>query len=326
MAGGLGVLAAPGLQAQAPTAPTSTIAAPAPTGPAAAGSAVALTPGPVAATDLRFDVASIKQNRKTFAEHFLPNGTASAGVFSGARTLPGGRFEASYASMRPLIMRAFGVKIFQIEGGPSWLDDDKYDIQATAGRDATPAEMNSMLRTLLVERFKLRARVVLRPTPVYALIRADNDGRAGSRLTKTSDECVATIARQRAEGTRPSPPPPIREQEPAPICGLNWVGGSNSGNRLSWGGTTIAALANYLGPEFDGPLEDRTGIEGQYDVVLEYQSTAMERLGRAAVGAEPSSAPTLRDALLNQLGLKVEKTTGDLPVVVIDSIERPSPD
>jgi uncharacterized protein (TIGR03435 family) len=316
IAGGIASLPGPGLRAQAPTAPAAPITAP--FGPA-------LPPGPVGATELRFEVASIKQNKKTFAEHFMAGGTTGQGAFSGVRTLPGGRLEASYASIRPLIMRAFEVKHFQVEGGPAWLDDDRYDINATAGRDVTPAEMNAMLRSLLVERFKLRAQIVPRQMPVYALVRAHSDGRLGPNVTKTSDECVATIARQRAEGTRPTRPAP--GQEPAPICGLNWVGqGETGGQRLSYGGTTIPGLMTSLQGEFDGPFEDRTGLDGQYDVVLEFHSTLMERLGQAAVGAEPSSAPTLRDAFVNQLGLKVERTTGEIPMVVIDSIERPSPD
>lgn len=81
-------------------------------------------PGPSSA-DLRFEVASIKPNKKTFQEHFL----GGQGAFSGMRALPGGRKEASYMAMRPLIMRAYEVKFFQLQGGPAWLDDERYDIR-----------------------------------------------------------------------------------------------------------------------------------------------------------------------------------------------------
>jgi len=285
----------------------------------------AQAPPPAAtATEMRFDVASIKPNRETFEEHFIRPASNGQSSFSGVRTMPGGRLQASWASIRPLITRAFEISPLQLEGGPSWLEDDKYDIDATAGREATTAELNAMLRTLLAERFKLRTHVVTRQVPVYAITVARSDGRLGPNLKPTSPECVATLA-GRQPGERPPLPPPGAADIVAPTCGLNWVGGGSAGRRLSWGGTTMAGLVNYLKAEFDGPVEDRTGLSGNFDVILEYESTVLQRAGRAPVG-DPSTAPTLRDALQNQLGLKVEKSTGPLAITVIDAIERPSPD
>src|SRR5688572_17405475 len=106
---------------------------------------------PAAPGDLRFEVASVKPNAKTFSEHFLGGGEA----FSGMRTLPNGTLQASWIDLRGLIRRAYDLRPYQLEGGPGWLDTDKFDIMARAGRDATPAEPNSMLRSLLAERFAL---------------------------------------------------------------------------------------------------------------------------------------------------------------------------
>ena len=285
----------------------------------------AQAPAPAAnATEMRFDVASIKPNRETFEEHFIRPASNGQSSFSGVRTMPGGRLQASWASIRPLITRAFEITPLQLEGGPSWLEDDKYDIDAKAGREATTAELNAMLRTLLAERFKLRTHVVTRQVPVYAITLARSDGRLGPNLKPTSPECMATPAK-RQPGEQPPLPPPGARDDAAPTCGLNWVGGGSGGRRLSWGGTTMAALVNYLKPEFDGPVEDRTGLPGHFDVVLEYESTVLQRAGRAPIG-DPSTAPVLRDALQSQLGLKVEKSTGPLAITVIDAIERPTPD
>ena len=79
-----------------------------------------------------------------------------------------GRLEARCDSVRQLIHRAYAV--FQtglvnpqaaatpIEGGPAWIDSDRYDITAKAQGDVTVALMGGpMLRTLLEDRFKLRS-------------------------------------------------------------------------------------------------------------------------------------------------------------------------
>ena len=95
---------------------------------------------------------------------------------------------------------------------------------------------------------------------------------------------------------------------------------------MSFGGTTIQALVFLLGAEFDGPLEDRTGLTGQFDLVLEFQSAAMERISGLPATGDTPTAPALRDAVRDQLGLKIEKTTGPVTFTIIDSIERPTPD
>jgi len=94
----------------------------------------------------------------------------------------------------------------------------------------------------------------------------------------------------------------------------------------SFGGTTIQALVFFIGAELDGPLEDRTGLTGQFDLMLEFQSAVMERLGGLPAAGDTPTAPALRDAVRDQLGLKIEKTIGPVTFTVIDSIERPTPD
>ena len=273
-----------------------------------------------ASGDLRFEVASVKPNTKTFNEHFLGGGEA----FSGVRIVPGGTLQASWTDLRGLIRRAYDLKPYQLEGGPGWLDNDKFDIMARAGRDATPAELNLMLRTLLAERFGLRVRQESREADVYALTRARSDGRLGSNITPTSQECAERLDRGE---TASAPPPPLTQTEPPPVCGRNWRSGSaNGGTRWSLGGAKMDYLVVLLGPEFDGPLEDRTGIAGRYDIVLEYHSTFMERREGIRPDSPTPTAPALRNALRDQLGLRIETAKGAIPVTIIEAVSRPTPD
>src|SRR5215471_1939702 len=68
---------------------------------------------------MEFEVASLKQN--TLDDRIV---TIDVG--------PGGRFAARGYTLKLLIQRAFGIKGFQIAGGPSWLDVDRYDVVARA--------------------------------------------------------------------------------------------------------------------------------------------------------------------------------------------------
>jgi uncharacterized protein (TIGR03435 family) len=72
---------------------------------------------------------------------------------------------------------------------------------------------------------------------------------------------------------------------------------------------------------------DKTGLTGKFDIHLESEIGAEVRQ-RADPGGDlwgPSTAPPLPDALQQQLGLRLESTKGPVDFLVIDHIERPSP-
>jgi hypothetical protein len=93
-------------------------------------------PLPAAASQPAFEVASIKSS--TDRQH--GNVTEIA---------PGGeRFTATNASLKLLLMTAYGVNDRQISGGPSWLNSEFYDIQAKAERPSSPEQVRLMLQWL----------------------------------------------------------------------------------------------------------------------------------------------------------------------------------
>jgi uncharacterized protein (TIGR03435 family) len=81
----------------------------------------------------------------------------------------------------------------------------------------------------------------------------------------------------------------------------------------------MASFADVLAREVDRPVRDLTGLDGKYDIRLEFTE-------RMAVGLPSQSAPELFTALTEQLGLKLESARGPVEVLVIDSVERPTPD
>ena len=72
-----------------------------------------------------------------------------------------------------------------------------------------------------------------------------------------------------------------------------------------------------LGGIVERPVIDRTGLPGRYDIHLEY---ARDRSLDAI--PEPSTGPTIFEALRQQLGLRLRADRG--PVDVVDHDERPA--
>jgi uncharacterized protein (TIGR03435 family) len=219
-----------------------------------------------------------------------PNNSGQGGGSN--QNQPNGSFTGTNVTLRPFIARAFEVRVFQVTGGPRWIDVDRFDIVGR-GAEGTPTAMRpAMLRRLLTERFKLVTRSETRDQPVYLLQLARPDGRLGPQLKRS-------------------------------FAGDG--GGSMSGGAgtITTSGTPMdsiaAALANYAVTRF---VINRTGLEGRFDAELRF---APEGFGPAAAN-RPDDPPSIFTAVEEQLGLKLEAARGPVPFVVIDSIQRPTPD
>ena len=248
-----------------------------------------------------FDVASVKPNTSGDFRRAIGPG-------------PGGRFQALNNTLRELVTYAYGVDMaragLQVAGGPSWMDSDRFDIDAVApGGAATPAEAREMVRTLLAERFKLQARRETRAVPTYDLVVDRRDGRLGSKLRPSTIDCEARRAAARRGGPPPVPtgPPPSPETI-RPVCGLRQTPVRFAGDAVS-----MTQLASALGPPSARIVFDRTGLTGYFDLDLEW----------APSQDDPSTTPIFT-AIREQLGLRLEGSRAPIEMVVVVSAERPS--
>src|SRR5262245_27384250 len=147
----------------------------------AAGTGVhAQAPTPAAAPQ-GFEVASIKPSN--------PNPTGPLGATP--MVVPAlGRLTAQNVTLRMLVMTAYDKQPFQIVGGPSWQNSNKFDVNAKAvDASATLDQMRTMLRGLLADRFALKAHTETRDVPTYALVLARSDGRLGPKMKVSTDTC-----------------------------------------------------------------------------------------------------------------------------------------
>lgn len=274
------------------------------------------TQAPAPGAGPTFEVASVKLNNSGDGRVLLQN-------------QPGGRFTATNVTLRLLIRNAYQLQEFQITGGPSWLNDDRFDIVAKAeslpdaptpapGMGPTPLQL--MIRALLAERFKLAVHTETKELPIYALILARSDGRLGPDLHHSDTDCAAFAAagRGRGRGALPQPPQP-GERMP---CGIRIGMGT-----MVIGGTSLSQFASSLSMFVGRTVLDRTGLTGAFDINLAWTPDQMPQRPSGAPEPPPidPNGPSIFTALQEQLGLKLDSQKGPVDVLVIDRAERPTP-
>ena len=195
-----------------------------------------------------------------------------------------------------LMQFAYETTAVQIVGGPDWVRSDRFDIVAKIAADATEDQAALMLRALLEDRFKLRLRNEKREMAIFELALANDDGRVGPNLhdcSKLSDE--------EANRNRRFTGPP-------------------EGNLAAGGCGPMSRVAGVAAAHVRGIVHDKTGLSGNWRYNVFYGPDL----------PDPNSAnpnlPSFVTALREQLGLKLERARELVEVLVIDSVERPTPD
>lgn len=234
-----------------------------------------------------FDVASIKPNAGNDDRVMI-------------QIKPGGWYVATGVTLRQLIGQAYDVRDFQISGGPGWAGSNRFDISAKAEGlpDRVPPDrLRPLLRALIESRFQLKVRKETREMPVYALV----VGKAGSKLSQS---------------TETSGPGPMIRRGRGQIVGQQMP---------------MAILAQQLSQQLGRTVIDRTELNGTYDVTLNWSPEPGGGGGVLggppppdAIAAADSNGPTIFTALQEQLGLRLESQKGPVPVLVIESVEKPS--
>ena len=263
---------------------------------------------------LTFEVASVK-----------PNAATNAPV--GVRLLPSGQLVATNNAVRLMIGEAWGSEAIQtpsqIVGGPSWIDTDHYDINAKAStefneRDGlqTKQRVDAMLRALLTDRFQVRVHLEMRDAPIYALVVANKEPRFGALFKPHAATCY----------TRTDAPPRHMPPDPARQCGIRGGNGNVTYVNITMQ-DIVRSLAEY--PVVGRPVIDRTGLAGRYDLHMEFTPEFVDspnRDGSQVANPNADSGPNLFTALIEQAGLKLQAERGQVPFIVIDHVERPTPD
>jgi uncharacterized protein (TIGR03435 family) len=268
-----------------------------------------------------FEVASIKLNKS------LTDPSRSGGGFQ-----PGGRFSAKNLPVRLLIQMAYGdprpLSRFQIAGGPAWLNSDGFDIEAKASTDFPETQIvdgsatgKSMLQVLLKDRFKLSVHHEMQQRQVYSLVTAKTDGRLGPRLRPSSGaDC---------DNARASEPSGRIAAGSLARCGSYVLEFANGHFTIRARFITMEAVAMNMRNLVDRVVLAPSAPTGMYSFDLDFNPGAPAEAppaGVTAANGPPDDAVTIFIALQEQLGLRLEPTTGPVDVVVIDHVQHPTPD
>lgn len=228
------------------------------------------------------------------------------------------RFHAENATVAELIKFAYNVKTDdQLPKDPGWIRTEKFDIDAKAD-DAEVAAMGKllpeekferfrlMMQSLLADRFKLKVSTQMKEIPVYALVVAKD----GPHLTE------AKVSPEETMHHMPTLAGGSKGELKAGMVSMTmftwWLSGrADTGNRV---------------------VIDATGLKGSYDFTLNWtpdSGPAAEGAGggqgQAGAPAVESAGPGFITALEEQLGLKLESRKAPVEVLLIDQVERPSP-
>jgi len=137
-------------------------------------------------------------------------------------------------TLKGLICSAYNVEDFQVSGGPKWVDDDRYDINAKAEGAANGAQLDVMLQTLLADRFQLAVHHEQKIGPAFALVVA----KSGMKIQ--------------------------------PVPGATGTNSNGGRGQLTVSGMTMPRFAEILSRELKTPVVDLTGAPGAYAFKLEW--------------------------------------------------------
>lgn len=283
----------------------------------------------VAGGKMSFEVASVKENESGVSDSNRP--TSNIPLDAQDLYAPtGGLFSAANFPLLEYMRFAYKLTPEQSQAlysQVSWANTNRYDIQGRASGDPTKDQIRLMLQALLADRFKLALHFETRQLPVFALV-LNKPGKFGPQLRPHADDPPCSTA----------PPPPTSSAafQATTIGGFPEICGGflplepSASGLLRFGARDVpmailAMLSSSRLTGIDRPVLDGTGLTGKFDLIIQF--TPQPKLNPPPDASSPSAdtGPTFLEALKDQLGLKLESTTGPVNTLVIDHIEEPTP-
>ena len=248
-------------------------------------------PLPASASALVYDVASVRPH---------PAGDGSMSISEPPHLA---RLTLTGVTMANIVQIAYGINEFQLFGGPSWLQSQRFDVLArsdSAANDVlaklTPCQQQltkeHMLQLVLADRAHLTIHHGSKEVSGYGLVLA----KSGPKFHE-------------------SPPDPSDH----PHSGGMTMRSSKLGYQLTANSWSIDSFAGWLANETHSPVANKTGLSAKYDLALQWSEDLA-----AAPSAGDAPYPQIFTDLQEQLGLKLEPTKAPIDTVIIDHIDLPT--
>ena len=258
----------------------------------------------------------------------------SGGCTGGPGTTDPGRLTCQNASLLNLVTLAYGLKKYQYTSSsyPGWMEETRFDIVAKIPPGATREDVRLMEQNLLSERFKLAVHFEKKEMPVYEL----TVGKNGHKLKESPPSVAAPV-----DTAPPALPPPGKMEKdrdgfivlPRRSGGLS-MSITNGRMRIQADDQSMEQFVSLLINQLGRPVTDATGLTGKYDITLicAAEGMGMMSVTRSGPGIsdggmppampEAEPAPTLFEAVQQQLGLKLEQKKGTIDLLMVDQVEK----
>ena len=189
-----------------------------------------------------------------------------------------------------ILLIGFGVQKSQLVGEPDWAKTERWNVDGVPDVEGEPSmrQLQEMMQKILVERFGLKLHHEQREISVFALTVA----KGGPKMTPN-----------------PSDPTGWFDQQ-------NSIGNGRDVEALK--NASMTDLAHILQFRVDRPVVDQTGLKGRYDLKLQWSTDEAQT-------TQTDELPGLFTALTEQIGLKLEPVRAPADVLVIDQVQKPSP-
>lgn len=210
-------------------------------------------------------------------------------IAMGVRFSPGS-VHAPCSDLWALLRYAYHLTIgAPISGLPNWgkaqCGPNTFSIDATMPYETTQDQSRQMMQSLLEDRFKMRVHWEKKEMHVFVL----TIGPGGFKGKYYDPKTVTWV--------------PLNCPEDDPSC-----------SRFH-GALTMSQLADALSRDVGRPVIDKTGLTDRYESNFIYASDT----------AETSSLPSLPTVLREKFGLLLKPQTAPVDVLVVDHVEKPSP-
>jgi len=245
-------------------------------------------------------------------------------------------------AMKNLIATAYGTDIQHVTA-PAWTLQSFFAIQAVMPEGATKGQFPDMLKALLEERFHLVARPETSDQTAYALTVAKNGPKLKppvevdrSGCDNWTDDRVITGAKICTTVLQPDGDHITLTIRTDTKFGPQRSELSKTRSDIEFFAVTMPQLADYLtgalksGPGLAQaalvPVVDRTELQGKWRLTVEriFEDVALSAPG-GPVERIPITASLIAGELnagLSKMGLKLEKTTTPIEMIVIDHLDQ----
>lgn len=222
-----------------------------------------------------FEVASIRPSPP-------PGDTMVVGCSGGPGTSDPALFRCTNMDLANLVRGAFALRSYEFRE-PDWASDTKFELQASIPAGTTKEQFLQMFQALLKERFHVAYHRVDERVQGFEMYAAKGGLKTGAAMV-------------------PEGYPQVKD---------SGVAGSHGRSTMRFHKQSMTELARVLSGRLKGPVIDRTGLSGTYEIRLYWASDGISEEG-----------PTLLEALGDQLGLRVEARKVAVSMFILDHADR----